>query len=146
MASAGPDDGTNGLLPAGQIRRRMGGILEAAMRRILPGLFLALDIVSCATLQSQVQARGADPNQDVNLRITQPSPQIVRHAETLNSRLQPTARVWVLQQAKDEAQRPTPDLDTLTAVIRQRLASSPASSNLPGTTGGFAQQDVETLA
>lgn len=116
------------------------------MRQIVPGLLLSLALLSSATVRPQVQARGADTSKSVNLRIVQPSPQIVEHAETLNSRLRPTARVWVLEQAKDEAQRPAPDLDTLNAVIRQRLADSPLNPALPATPAGFAQQDVEALA
>lgn len=117
------------------------------MRNIVPGLLLSLLVVGSATLQSQVQPRDAEPNQLVNLRIAQPPTQVVHRAESLNAGLQPTARVWILQQAKAEAQRPAPDLDTLDAVIRQRLAdSTTGSSRAPSVSGGFAQQDIEAVA
>lgn len=117
------------------------------MRHIVPGLLISLAVVSGSTLQSQVQPPSPDANQLVNLRIAQPSPQLVRRAQTLNAALQPGARMWVFEQAKAEAQRPRPDLYTLNAVIRQRLAGSVAASpRSPVATGGSASQDIDAIA
>ena len=115
------------------------------MRHISHGL-LVVSVLCCgATPQAQVQARGAASNEAAI--IAQPSPRILYHAESLNGRLQPTARIWILEQAKAEAQLRAPDLDTLDAVIRQRFAVSPANSpTLPVASGGFAKQDVDAVA
>lgn len=116
------------------------------MRHISLGL-LVVALITSGALQAQVQARSADSNEFVNLRITQPSPQILRHAESLSAGLQPTARVWVLEQAKAESQRPSPDLETLNALIRQRLAGFVANSpRIPSMPGGSAQPEIESVA
>lgn len=116
------------------------------MRHIVPGLLLLPVIAGSATVQAQVQPSNAGRSQLVNLGIAQPAPQVVRHAESLNARLQPTARIWILEQAKTEAQRPAPDLDTLNAVIRQRFAGSPAISPIiPVASGGFTRQDIDAV-
>jgi hypothetical protein len=115
------------------------------MCHAVPGLLLSLVIVSSAT--PQLPAQAAESDQGVNLRIVQPSAQVVRHAESLNSRLQPTTKAWILEQARSESQSSTPNLDSLNAMIRQHLAASGASwPGFPVTAPGSAQQDVDALA
>jgi hypothetical protein len=61
-------------------------------------------------------------------------PHLVQRFEPLHSALKPSAKSWVDQQARIEAQRPHPDLNALRAAIRQRFAGSltPASSRGQG--------------
>lgn len=110
------------------------------MRHTASGLFVFL-FFSGAILQSQVQPRVSDSRAIANLRITQPEPQVVHHAANLSARLQPTARTWILEQAKAQAERPTVELDALNSAIRGRLSSS----RISGASTGFAQQDVDAV-
>ena len=117
------------------------------MRPALAGLCLSLVIASSATLKSQVPTPGADSNRVVNLRIAQPSPQMIHKAQTMDARLQPAAKIWIVEQARTEAQNPAPDVDVLNALIRQHLVRSapswPGISNAPETS---PQYDVDALA
>jgi hypothetical protein len=61
-------------------------------------------------------------------------PEMTRRFAALHPRLQPSARTWVEQQARLEAQKPTPDIAALESAIRTRFAANTRSTTNPGST------------
>jgi hypothetical protein len=79
------------------------------------------------------------------------APEMTRRFSDLHASLQPSARSWVEQQARAEAQRPTPDLADLQTRIRSRFASSlstaKSSTGQKSASGQIpAGADVEAMA
>jgi hypothetical protein len=55
-------------------------------------------------------------------------PEMARRFAALHPKLQPSARTWVEQQARLEAQKPTPDVAGLGRAIRRRSAPNPRAT------------------
>jgi hypothetical protein len=68
-------------------------------------------------------------------------PEMTRRFAALQPRLQPSARAWVEQQARLEAQKSAPDVAGLEAAIRSRFL--PAN---PGSNPNLAGSDIEAVA
>ena len=117
------------------------------MKRIVMGLcgLFALSALGRGQTQSRVEVKEPAPR----VTITAPPEKVVRHAASLSSALQPTAKAWIDQQAKIEETRPAPDLGALRAAIHQRFSASLSR----GKTGRTAvsgvtdnQVDIEAMA
>ena len=75
-------------------------------------------------------------------------PEMTQRFVALHGSLQPSAKAWVEQQARIEAQRPTPDLAELRTQIRARFSASLAGGK-PSSTGAspidIPGNDVEEM-
>jgi hypothetical protein len=67
-------------------------------------------------------------------------PELTRRFAAMHGRLQPSARMWVEQQARVEAQKPAPDLAALKSAIRNRFAGNANATAVP------PGADIEALA
>lgn len=79
------------------------------------------------------------------------APELTQRFTALHGSLQPSAKSWVEQQARAEAQRPAPDLADLQARIRSRFATSlstakPSTGQKSASAQIPADADVEALA
>ncbi len=91
-------------------------------RGVAPLTALALQLTS---LSSPAQTSATHVEMAARAMEVRPlAPEMTRRFGDLHASLQPSARSWVEQQARAEAQRPTPDLADLQARIRSRFASS----------------------
>lgn len=79
-------------------------------------------------------------------------PEITRRFAALHPRLQPSARTWVEQQARVEAQKPAPDVAGLERAIRSRFAVNPGTTANPRAAANSraianpAGADIEAMA
>jgi hypothetical protein len=94
------------------------------MKRCISGTIIFLLAGVAAAAQAQAPARTAQtkaPEIQAPVAIRPISPNVTRRFETLHPKLQPTARSWIEQQARIEAQRSNPDLAGLNGAVRQRF-------------------------
>lgn len=102
--------------------------------RIVFAISLALSLSLCAAGQvssrlGEARAPGASGVQ----AAVRPVPlEVSRRSESLHTSLQPSARIWMQQQAQIEARRPALDLEALRTAIRRRFT-------------GAANVDIETM-
>jgi len=110
------------------------------MRQITSALILVLAAGSAAFAQQRTARPGDLP----------PVPSdLARRTSTARARLQPAVQAWVVQQARVESKRDSPDIDALRATIRQRFAGSLAglNSGAKGPASALAQDNaVDALA
>jgi hypothetical protein len=116
------------------------------MQRAMIGLYLFLALNAFA--QTQSPARVTMAQTAPRAAIAAPPERVVRHAAQLSAALKPTAKSWIEQQARVEAQRPTPDMTALHAAIQQRFAESlsqprPGQPKMPAT--ATSQSDIDAL-
>src|SRR5271157_1437341 len=99
------------------------------MRPIFFGCFTAL-LLSLAAGGQSPASHAITPAPAAKIEIRPIPPELLQRYEPLHAALKPSARAWVEQQARIEAQRPNHDLNALRAAIRQRFPvsfSAPAS-------------------
>lgn len=72
-------------------------------------------------------------------------PEMTRRFSNFHAALQPSARLWVEQQARMQAQKSAPDVPGLESAIRSRFPRLNASGT-PGMLGGPAGGDIEAMA
>jgi hypothetical protein len=93
-----------------------------SMKRSVMGLCISLALNSWGQDRTPSRIEVKEPAPRVV--ITAPPERVVRHAASLSSALQPSAKAWTEQQAKIEAARTVPDVDALRAAIQQRFSTS----------------------
>jgi hypothetical protein len=116
------------------------------MQRSLIGLYLSLALNVFAQPHPARVTMAETPSRIV---IAAPPERVVRHAAQLSATLKPTAKSWIEQQARVEAQRPTPDMNALHAAVQQRFAESmsqprPGQPKMPATAA--SQSDIDAVA
>jgi len=91
----------------------------------------------------QAQAQRMETRQNVartaEMEVRPIPPEMHSRFTALQSKLQPSVRSWVEQQARLEAQKPSPDLPGLESAIRSRFSNSAKGATLSGG-------DIESLA
>lgn len=93
------------------------------MQRVLIGLSLALLLNLAAGGQSPA-SHAVTPAPAAKMQIRLLPPEKLHRIVVLHESLQPSAKAWIEQRARTEAQRPAPDLSALRAAIRLRFAES----------------------
>src|SRR5450755_4015717 len=90
---------------------------RVALRRAF-GLLLGTSILWAqdSAVRSEMMARPVE--------VRPLPPEMTQRFSVLHASLQPSAKAWVEQQARVEAQRPAPDLAELEAQIRTRFSAS----------------------
>jgi hypothetical protein len=76
------------------------------------------------------------------IEVRQLPPEMTRRFSNFHAALQPTARAWVEQQARMQAQKGAPDLPGLESAIRSRFPQLNGSGTLAGS---FGSADIEAL-
>jgi hypothetical protein len=97
------------------------------MKGFLPGFLVPFLIGIAVISEAQGPPRSAQSKASESQAqgAIRPIPvEIKRRLETLQSKLQPSARAWIEQQSRIEAQRPALDMQALNAAVRQRFSSS----------------------
>jgi hypothetical protein len=93
------------------------------MRPIFFGFLIAFLLNLGAGGQSPA-SRTFTPVPAARMQIRLLPPEKLHRVVALHESLQPSAKAWIVQQARIEAQRPAPDLPALRAAIRLRFAGS----------------------
>jgi len=100
-------------------------------------------------LPFSVAAQLKSPDAPVEARVSEikmdrhpMAPEVLRRSSVLRASLQPSAKSWVVRQAKIEARRPSPDVDALRAAIRLRFVPSLAHSG--GSQGGQSASGAQS--
>lgn len=115
-------------------------------RRIAPLALLLASLSSRAQTSATHMEMAARP-----MEVRPLVPEMTQRFTALHASLQPSAKSWVEQQARAEAQRPAPDLADLQARIRSRFASSlstakPSTGLKSASAQISAGADVEAMA
>jgi hypothetical protein len=114
------------------------------MRPIFFAFFAAL-VLNLAAVGQSPASHPITPAPAAKIELRPVPPELVRRFDPLHAALNPSARAWVDQQAKIEAQRSKPDLNALRAAIRQRFPGSFASQ-APGVSVAEKNRDVDAVA
>ena len=97
----------------------------------VPMLILALALMALLSASASAQMQRAPNAVNIAPARIEPLPEpLLKRSQTIHAALKPSAAAWVLQQAKVEGQRSTPDLGSLQAAIRQRFGGSLAGSDI----------------
>ena len=94
------------------------------MLRKLSAIIFAL--ASCLTISAAAQISSTQQRQESaavqpQMQLREIPPEMARRVQTLHSKLQPSARGWVEQQAKLESQKQSPDAASIAAAARNRF-------------------------
>jgi hypothetical protein len=120
------------------------------VRRILVKTSLILVFAVAASARAQDASKGASAKAQepaVQLTIAPLPAEATRRFQRFQGVLQPTAKAWIEQQARTEAQRSAPDLAALRVAIRQRFANQkrPADTNVSASAANLQDMDIDTM-
>ena len=110
------------------------------MRQLIAGMVCGLITAACWQARGQSVENRQITAKSVVTEVRPVPPEMTLRFAALQPRLQPSAKAWVEQQARLEAQKSAPDVVGLGAAIRSRFSGSPGSK--PNVTGG----DIEAMA
>jgi hypothetical protein len=120
------------------------------VHRILARISLILAFAAASGVRAQDAPNGASAKtQEPAVQLTiRPIPaETTRRFQQFQGVLQPTAKAWIEQQARTEAQRSAPEMEALKVAIRQRFSNSkgPAGTKVSAPGANVQDMDIDAI-